>query len=73
MKRTIFTILSILVFTYLSGSVIYGLLECLELVSNPNTSDALKNVLRFALGVPVLILELVAVRYAVNLIKNLNL
>jgi len=71
MKRSIFTLFFVVAFTFLSGAVIYQALENTGLLQNPNTSGAIKNVLRFALGVPVTILQLVAVKYATELTKNL--
>lgn len=71
MKRSIFTLFFIVGFTFLSGSILYQALDNLGLINNPNASNALENVLRFALGVPVTILQLVAVKYANQLTKNL--
>ena len=66
------TLLLIICFTYSSGWVLFNALENVGVICYPGTSEAIRQVLIFALGVPVLVAQLGAVRYASKLINSLN-
>lgn len=62
------TLLAVLLFTYFAGSVIFNLLQCLQLTSGPQgVPPFVSLVIRFALGIPVTLCQLLAMKYAKNL------
>lgn len=62
------TLFAVLLFTYFAGSVIFNLLQCLQLSRGPQgVPPFVTFVVRFALGLPVTIAQLAAMKYIKNL------
>lgn len=62
------TLLAVLLFTYLSGAVLFNALQNLQLTSGPQGVPAFVDyVIKFSLGIPVTLCQLAAMKYAKNL------
>lgn len=66
--KSLLTLSAVLFFTYVSGAVLFNALQNLQLTSGPQGVPAFVDfVIRFALGIPVTIAQLAAMKYAKNL------
>mgnify|MGYP003328562192 FL=1 len=69
-SKSLLTLGAILVFTYVSGAVLFNALQNLQLTSGPQGVPAFVGcVIRFSLGIPLTIAQLAAMKYAKNLLN----
>lgn len=67
-SKSMFTIGAVLLFTYVSGAVLFNALQNLQLSSGPQGVPAFVDyVIKFSLGIPVTLCQLAAMKYAKNL------
>lgn len=63
--KSLLTLGAILIFTYVSGAVLFNALQSLQLTSGPQGVPAFVDyVIKFSLGIPVTLCQLAAMKYA---------
>ena len=71
--KSLLTLTAVLAFTYGAGWLLFNAFQNLGLTTGPvGFPEAVGYVIRFALGIPVTIAQLAAIKYAKDLTKSLN-
>ena len=71
--KSLLTLTAVLAFTYGAGSLLFNAFQNLGLTTGPvGFPEAVQYSIEFALGIPVMLAQLAAMKYAKEVYKSLN-